>query len=173
MASPTLGLPLIETSPAHAIDAGSQHKSGRRTRLTAEIQTDIVDRVRNGDCFEAACRQVGIPVGTGREWLARGRGTHAAGRSAAPVYIAFASAIEQAEHGLAAMRLIRSGDLGFFEKNRHNGVQEPQGCGNRDPSGRNAYAGRWEGPSDRLGHRSQARNGNPQDCAARTANLKS
>ena len=97
MASPTFGLPVNGTPRPRAIDTRRRRYPGRHTRLTAESHAAIVERLRHGASFNAACRQTGIPVGTGRDWLARGRGTHAAGRSAAPIYAAFATAIERAE----------------------------------------------------------------------------
>src|SRR5690348_16219930 len=95
--APPLSPAVIQAAVAQAIAARSGPKRGRPTRLTAEIQAAVVRGVRYGACFNAACRQADIAVGTGRDWLARGRGTHAAGRSATPLYAAFAAAIEEAQ----------------------------------------------------------------------------
>src|SRR5579863_3783370 len=105
MASPAFEFP-VNDQPQQA---PRKRTTGRPTWLRGGIQSSIVEYVRQGASFKAACRASGIPLGTGKEWLARGRGTHAGGRSAAPVYAAFAVAIEEARNPTAAKPVNRIG----------------------------------------------------------------
>ena len=69
--------------------------SAVRTRLTKVRHKAIVDAVRNGMPFVQACVLSNVRKSTGLEWLQRGRGEHK--RKAAPVFTAFAQAIDKAE----------------------------------------------------------------------------
>lgn len=68
----------------------------RPTKLTPDIQHAIVEAMRAGNYFEAACTCAGVSVAAGYEWRQRGQGTHPS-RSAEPVYVEFAEAISKAE----------------------------------------------------------------------------
>ncbi|KYC34492.1 hypothetical protein WA1_51610 [Scytonema hofmannii PCC 7110] len=68
----------------------------RKTKLTPEIQQKIVEAIRQGSYFSVACRLNGVPESTGKEWLARGRGT-SSNRPQNKLYAAFASEVDIAE----------------------------------------------------------------------------
>lgn len=85
----------------------------RETNLTAEVYDAIVDHVRKGASFKDACDLVGVPIPTGREWLARGRGTSDRPQSA--IFASFALAIKKAEQEAKqeAIATIRTAATGF------------------------------------------------------------
>jgi hypothetical protein len=70
-------------------------RMGRRTRLTASLEDQIVTAVRSGAPLEVAAQAVGVPPSTFWEWMARGegRGTRPATRQ----YADFAERVRKAE----------------------------------------------------------------------------
>lgn len=68
----------------------------RPSRLTPEIQDQIVAYVRDGNYFAVACQLAGIPEETGRGWLSQGKGTKP-GRKPKEPFATFATAIKEAE----------------------------------------------------------------------------
>ena len=69
---------------------------GRKTKLTPEVQKNIVDAIKAGAYFETACRYAGIAPTTAYEWIARGKG-ETKGRPKTPLHAEFADAIRGAE----------------------------------------------------------------------------
>ena len=65
----------------------------RPTKLTRARHARIVELLRDDVPFATACREVGVSASAGYEWLYRGWGTHP-DRSPAPVYVAFAQAVD-------------------------------------------------------------------------------
>jgi hypothetical protein len=65
----------------------------RPTKLTPLRHARIVELLRDGVPFATACRSVGVSASAGYEWLYRGWGTHP-DRPPAPVYVAFAQAVD-------------------------------------------------------------------------------
>jgi transposase len=70
---------------------------GRHTKLTAEVQSKIVEAILAGNYFETACQYAGVSKITGYEWLARGEGKDPNGRKNAPHFAEFANAVREAE----------------------------------------------------------------------------
>jgi hypothetical protein len=69
------------------------HDTARPTKLTRLRHERIVELLRDGTPFATACRAAGISASAGYEWLYRGWGTHP-DRPPAPVYVAFARAVD-------------------------------------------------------------------------------
>jgi hypothetical protein len=65
----------------------------RPTKLTPVRHARIVEQLRDGVPFATACRAVGVSPSAGYDWLYRGWGTHP-DRPPAPVYVAFARAVD-------------------------------------------------------------------------------
>jgi hypothetical protein len=65
----------------------------RPTMLTRARHERIINLLRDGVPFATACREVGVSASAGYEWLYRGWGTHP-DRPSAPVYVAFARAVD-------------------------------------------------------------------------------
>jgi hypothetical protein len=67
----------------------------RATKLTSGIAQAIAEDIQTGLPFGTACLKNGVSEGTGRGWLARGRGTSA--RKKHKIYEDFAVLVEEAE----------------------------------------------------------------------------
>lgn len=72
------------------------HPQGRKTRLTPEVQEQIVGYVLEGNYFSTACELAGIPAKTGKDWLVRGRGDDPDRADSEP-FASFAVAVTQAQ----------------------------------------------------------------------------
>jgi hypothetical protein len=90
-------------SPASPEPPQSQ---GRPTRLTQEVQDEIVGYVREGNFLNVAAQLAGYPAATVREWLYRGRGTDRDRPDSEP-YASFAAAIEKAQAEAERERIAR------------------------------------------------------------------
>ncbi len=75
-------------------DLVQRTKTGRRTKLTPEVQQTITKAMEAGTPFESACRLAGVPPRVAYEWRARGEGTDR--RPATPLYAQFAQALARA-----------------------------------------------------------------------------
>lgn len=69
---------------------------GRHSSLTPEIQSAIVDSIRNGNYAKTACQQAGVSYNTYITWMQRGEGVHPR-LPPAEEYTAFAEAVRRAE----------------------------------------------------------------------------
>lgn len=69
-------------------------RTGRPTRLTAEVQAKVLKVLRSGATYEAAAGKAGIGTETLKEWIRRGEGKDE--RPSAPIYAVFASACRAA-----------------------------------------------------------------------------
>jgi len=81
-------------------------RTGRRPKLTEELQQRILVAVRAGVGIEESFRLAGIGVTTGHEWVRRGRGQDKT-RQTAPLYAKFAQALEKALAEDEAARIAR------------------------------------------------------------------
>ena len=95
-------------------------KKGRRTRLTPQLQTAIVNAIAGGVPFATACRLVGVSEIVGHEWRQRGEGTHVT-RPATALYADFAKAIARAMAQDEARRILQlseaaKGGVVIYEK---------------------------------------------------------
>lgn len=70
-------------------------KVGRKTKLTPTVQKTIIEAVRVGATFEAACGRAGVPMSTFMEWRQRGAGESK--RKKTKLYADFAEAVDRAE----------------------------------------------------------------------------
>lgn len=98
----------------------------RETRLTPAIQKKIVASIKQGNYFTVACEAAGIPEGTGREWLQRGRKTED------EPYSSFSAAIKKAEgeSERAAIARIQAAGRGRnykIKKVKETAVKGPEG----------------------------------------------
>jgi transposase len=85
----------------------------RESNLTTEVFDSVVAYVRNGSTFKDACALSGVPEGTGREWLSRGRET--SDRPMTAIFAAFADAVKKAEIEAKqeAIAIVREAATGF------------------------------------------------------------
>lgn len=67
---------------------------GRPTKLTPTVQKTIIETVRVGATFEAACGRAGVPMSTFMEWRQRGAGESK--RKKTKLYADFAEAVDRA-----------------------------------------------------------------------------
>jgi transposase len=70
--------------------ASKKHRSGRPTKLTAELQAKVCDAIRAGNYLETAAAFAGIRKATFHNWLRRGA------RQTQGIYHAFSEAVEKA-----------------------------------------------------------------------------
>lgn len=101
----------------------------RQTRLTPEVQAEIVKWLKAGNYFETACSVAGIPEETGRTWLARGRGTHPALDQREP-YSTFSTAVEKAEaegETASVLRIRKAAQGGEVVARKTKTVTKPDG----------------------------------------------
>ena len=82
-------------------------KNGRPTSLTPAVQEAILEHLRAGASFSAACEAVGVPASTGHGWLKRARGEDGQLAATEP-YVSFLQAVEraQAEYENGLVRVI-------------------------------------------------------------------
>jgi len=66
-------------------------KRGWPTKLTAEVQAQIVADLELRHSFTHACEQANVPVKTAEEWLRRGGGSDR--RKSSPEFAGFAAAV--------------------------------------------------------------------------------
>lgn len=71
-----------------------ENTKGRKTKLTKEVLTTVVDVLRGGATYEAAARAAGIHPDTLDEWRRRGEGRDP--RPAHAVYVRFATEVHAA-----------------------------------------------------------------------------
>ena len=88
----------------------SKH-TGRRTRLTPQLQQAIAQAVSGGVPFTTACRLAGISEFLGHEWRERGEGKHPT-RPSTPLYADFAKAIAHAKAQDETRRVLRINQAG-------------------------------------------------------------
>ena len=82
-------------------------KNGRPTSLTPTVQQAILEHLRAGAYFSAACEAVGVPASTGHGWLKRARSEDGQLAATEP-YVSFRQAVEraQAEYENGLVRVI-------------------------------------------------------------------
>ena len=86
---------------------------GRPTKLTPELQADLVRALASGAYIEAACTYVGIDDGTYRRWMAKG-----AEEDAPEEFRAFRVAVEKARSAVTlrmAGRILAAADDGTWQ----------------------------------------------------------
>lgn len=71
-------------------------RTGRRSKLTPEVEKKIIQALKDGNYFAVACKLAGISPQTGHEWIARGRGTDKT-RKSSKTFADFANAVKNAE----------------------------------------------------------------------------
>lgn len=76
-------------------DSGDMARTGRPTKLTPEVQEEILRGIRAGAYPEVAAQRVGVSRTAFYEWMQRGRQAREAGE--ADLYADFADAVEQAK----------------------------------------------------------------------------
>src|SRR5690349_5361352 len=76
-------------------DLVQRTKTGRRTKLTPEVQQTIATAIAAGVPFEAACQLAGVSANVAAEWRRRGEGTDP-DRPCTPLYATFATALAHA-----------------------------------------------------------------------------
>ena len=91
------------TTPRSA-SARPPRPAGRPTRLTPELQAQLVAAVRETGWLSPAARRCGVSETVVQEWIARGRGTHPR-RLRTPAYARFADAIQKAQAEWEASKL--------------------------------------------------------------------
>ena len=92
-------------------DLVQRTKTGRRTKLTPEVQQTITNAMEAGTPFEIACRLAGVSPTTGHDWRQRGSGTHPR-RQTATLYVEFVEAIARARAQDEARRIARIAQAG-------------------------------------------------------------
>jgi hypothetical protein len=147
----------------------------RPTMLTRARHERIINLLRDGVPFATACRSVGISASAGYEWLYRGWGTHP-DRPSAPVYVAFARAVDAVFPGGFAERRedefveVQSNGEAESGRDRDNGGEtvgrpfaEPQNrCETGDAAGFSEFPESGEGVAeatepDEIRHEKSAR----------------
>jgi transposase len=66
-------------------------KSGRHSKLTPEVQAEIVARIKTAATYDAACQACGINYMTFNNWMSRGE------KAKSGIYFEFFEAVKRAE----------------------------------------------------------------------------
>lgn len=80
--------------------------AGRPTKLTPELQKQIVTAMRGGNTLEASCQASAVSPVSARQWIRRGEG-RMPGRKPAKIYVSFAQDIKKARADAQIERVLR------------------------------------------------------------------